>query len=119
MEDRRYIVYIHINKVNMKVYVGITHYSNPKKRWSYGYKGNHHFQSSITKYRSERLKISKALSKPVLMIDIKTNEVLKEFNSTTEAETFLNAKGHHISCCCNNKRKTAYGYKWKYKERRE
>jgi hypothetical protein len=53
------------------------------------------------------------------MIDKNTNEILKEFNSTTEAETFLNAKGHHVSCCCNHKRKTAYGYKWRYKERGE
>jgi hypothetical protein len=65
------------------------------------------------------LKIRISLSKPVLMIDKNTNEILKEFNSTTEAETFLNAKGYHVSCCCNHKRKTAYGYKWRYKERRE
>jgi len=62
-------------------------------------------------------RISASLSKPVLMIDKITDEVLKEFNSTTEAEKYLNAKGHHVSCCCNNERKTAYGYKWKYKER--
>lgn len=57
-----------------------------------------------------------SLSKTVLMIDKNTNEILREFNSTTEAELSLNAKGHHVSCCCNSKRKTAYGYKWKYKE---
>jgi group I intron endonuclease len=240
MEERKYIVYIHKNKINGKVYVGITHYTNPKKRWlsGYGYRGSHHFQAAINKYgwdnfehiilfkniqkelacreeqllikrykkkgvcynianggegseamseeiieklkeykgplasqygkkhslerieqqregsyriwrnlsdkeRENRLRgvrkhqfksgkehpnygksmskenkniIIKALSKPVLMIDKNTNEVLKEFDSTTEAETFLNAKGKHVSCCCNNKRKTAYGYKWKYKE---
>lgn len=135
MEERKYIVYIHKNKINGKVYVGITHYTNPEKRWSYGYCGNPYFQSAISKYGFksgtshpnygktpsqdiiEKIRIS--LSKPVLMIDKNTNEILKEFNSTTEAETFLNAKGHHVSCCCNHKRKTAYGYKWRYKERRE
>ena len=171
MEERKYIVYIHKNKINRKVYVGITHYTNPEKRWNYGYKSNPYFQSAINKYswnnfehiilfrniskelacREEQLLISRykkrgicynianggegseamseetknklrkyiriGLSKPVLMIDKNTNEILKEFNSTTEAETFLNAKGHHVSCCCNHKRKTAYGYKWRYKER--
>lgn len=212
MEERKYIVYIHKNKINGKVYVGITHYTNPEKRWSYGYKGNPYFQSAINKYnwnnfehiilfrniskelacREEQLLINRykkrgicynianggegseamseeireklrkykgplasqygrlkellkygfksgtshpnygktlsqditekiriSLSKPVLMIDKNTNEILKEFNSTTEAETFLNTKGHHVSCCCNHKRKTAYGYKWRYKERGE
>ena len=50
MEERKYIVYIHKNKINGEVYVGITHYTNPEKRWSYGYKGNPYFQSAINKY---------------------------------------------------------------------
>lgn len=66
--------------------------------------------------KEQKDKIVMSLSKTVLMIDKNTNEILREFNSTTEAELSLNAKGHHVSCCCNSKRKTAYGYKWKYKE---
>lgn len=234
MKSEKYIVYLHINKINGKVYVGITSYSNPSRRWSYGYKGNPHFQASLLRYgwdnfkhivvfsnlkketacrieqllilkykkqkrcynianggegssamsegtkdklrqykgplasqygkkhskerveqqrvattrlwkeqrehrlaqllkygfksgeehpmynkvrtEEDKIRISQALSKVVLMLDKKTGEILKEFNSATEAEDYLNAKGHHISCCCNNKRKTAYGYKWKYKE---
>lgn len=238
MGDKEYIVYLHINKINRNVYVGITHYTNPEKRWQFGYKNNPHLQSAITKYgwenfnhvilfkglskdiacdiertlikkykknnisynianggegtqaMSEEIKnklkqyteplssqygkkhspervmqqrnfalwqwsnasesqrdsmlkglrkhqfqgghhhplynthrtkeykqrISKALSKPVLMLDKNIGDIIREFNSTTEAEKYLNAKGHHISCCCRNKRKTAYGYKWKYKE---
>lgn len=50
MEERKYIVYIHKNKINGKVYVGITHYTNPEKRWGYGYHGNPYFQSAISKY---------------------------------------------------------------------
>lgn len=52
MEERKYIVYIHKNKINGKVYVGITHYTNPEKRWrgGKGYSINPHFTSSINKY---------------------------------------------------------------------
>ena len=232
MEDE-YIVYLHINKINSKVYVGITKYNNPSKRWNYGYRHNPYFNSAILKYgwenfehillfkrlpkktacrieqlliarykksnrsynianggegataiseetraklrgykgakssqygkkhskerieqqrdiakkcwelqRSHRLeellkygfksgkehpnygkhlsnttkeKLREIFSKPVLMIDKVTREVIREFKSTTEAEQYLGAKGHHISCCCNGKRKTAYGYIWKYK----
>ncbi len=232
--ENEYIVYLHINIINSKVYVGITKYHNPSKRWSYGYKHNPYLNSAIIKYgwenfkhiilfrrlpkdaacRIERLliaryrksnrsynianggegakavseetkaklreyrgvkasqygrkhsrerieqqreiakkcwklqrdhrlkellrygfksgaehpnygkhlsdttkeKLRKALSKKVLMIDKITGEIIREFSSTTKAEQYLDVKGHHISCCCNGKRKTAYGYIWKYKE---
>lgn len=55
--------------------------------------------------------------KSVNMIDIKTNQVIKTFYSLTEAGNYLNkGKGGtvHISQVCQGKRKTAYGYKWKY-----
>lgn len=61
-------------------------------------------------------KLRKALSKKVLMIDKITGEIIREFSSTTKAEQYLDVKGHHISYCCNGKRKTAYGYIWKYNE---
>lgn len=36
------------------------------------------------------------------------------FNSIKEAESTLYIGGAHICACCNGKRKTAGGYKWKY-----
>lgn len=54
-----------------------------------------------------------AVSKPVLQLDSNDN-IINRFSSASEAERHLNGKGSHISCCCLGKRKTAYGYKWKY-----
>ena len=52
-------------------------------------------------------------SKAVLQLDSNDN-IINRFSSASEAEGHLNGKGSHISCCCLGKRKTAYGYKWKY-----
>ena len=63
--------------------------------------------------RKQRGKIN---SQQVAMLDINTLEILKTFSSITEAERYLNKKGgrRHITEVCRGKRKTAYGYKWKY-----
>lgn len=56
--------------------------------------------------------------KPVEMLDIQTDELLKTFHSIYEAGVFLGdkKKRQHIAEVCNNKtnRKTAYGYKWRW-----
>lgn len=55
--------------------------------------------------------------KKVAMCDKKSFETIREFNSLTEASNYLNkGKGgiSHISDVCNGKRKTAYGYYWRY-----
>lgn len=56
-----------------------------------------------------------AIQHSVAQIDKNTNEILNIFSSLKEAYNFL-GKQHsgHIASVCNNKRKTAYGYKWKY-----
>lgn len=49
------------------------------------------------------------------MIDIKTNESIRIFDSAEQAGKFLGKiNGGHISDVCKGKRKTAYGYLWKY-----
>lgn len=50
MEEDKYIVYLHINKINNKVYAGITKFSDPNKRWNRGYRNNGHFSAAILKY---------------------------------------------------------------------
>lgn len=55
-------------------------------------------------------------SKPVLQIDISTNNVICEFSSIKEAGEILGIMPENICCCCKNKIKTAGGYIWKYKD---
>lgn len=51
----------------------------------------------------------------VAMLDKDTEEILKVFPSVTAAQVFLDkGSGGHIGAVCRGKRKTAYGYKWKY-----
>lgn len=48
-----FIVYEHINRINGKRYIGITHYTdNPNRRWNNGrgYFRNKHFADAIKKY---------------------------------------------------------------------
>lgn len=53
----------------------------------------------------------------VYMLDKETEEVLKEFSCYAEAGRFLGIKNAtHIGDVANGKRKTAYGYKWRYVE---
>lgn len=67
-------------------------------------------------YGTRNSKIAKSRLKPVVMYDKQGNK-LKEFKSLLDAERYLNKpKGNsQISRCCKGKRKSAYGYIWKYK----
>lgn len=54
-------------------------------------------------------------STSVMMIDLHTNKELRAFSSAHEATKFFSGNGHgHILDVCKGKRKTAYGYKWKF-----
>ena len=63
----------------------------------------------------ERKKRGYTNRKMVLMLD-NNNKILKIFASMMEAERFLKKSGahRHISEVCNGKRKSAYGYFWKW-----
>lgn len=57
-------------------------------------------------------------SKEVCQIDLKENKVLKTFSSLHEAARFLGNENYYqnIGAACRGKQKTAYGYRWSYKE---
>lgn len=53
----------------------------------------------------------------VVQLDKNTEEIINIFSTIGDANKFLNKQNSgHISEVCNGKRKTAYGYKWKYFE---
>ena len=135
MEDKTYIVYLHVNPKNKKVYVGITNhgYTKCKKFYNaiikYGWNNFNHIvlcnitdgeediiPSMLGKHHTEEIKrksVIKRFSKAVFQLDLDDN-IINRFSSASEAERHLNGKDGHISCCCLGKRKTAYGYKWEY-----
>lgn len=55
-------------------------------------------------------------SKKVAMIDLKTGETIKVFDSVAQAALSLGNKNKnsHIIHVCKGQRKSAYGYKWSY-----
>jgi group I intron endonuclease len=54
----------------------------------------------------------------VEQLDINTNELLNLYPSALAASIALGNKEYnkHIAHCCAGKRKTAYGYKWRFRE---
>lgn len=58
----------------------------------------------------------KNLTIPIAMLDKNTHDILKVFSSIREVDRYLKKdSGHaHIIAVCKGKRKTAYGYSWKY-----
>ena len=84
MEENNYKVYMHVNKINDKKYIGITR-QRPKDRWRHGngYKGSLHFQNAIQKYgwdNFEHYILYMNLTKQEA--ENKEKELISYFNST-------------------------------------
>ena len=82
----------------------------------YGYKIDKiPYYQTINNLRSSLLK-KLNFKKSCVAIDVKTNKIVKEFNSLLSAALWV-GKNHsaHIRRCCLDPTKTAYGYKWRYK----
>jgi group I intron endonuclease len=96
------------------------------KKQAEGRKGFKHSSETIEKIRIASINRKKSKEVTQKTIDANNiainqysleNKYIKTFKSITEALFFFNKtiKSGHISNCCKNKRKSAYGYKWKYK----
>lgn len=74
---------------------------------------------SVEDKRRHLLEISKKsssiTSKPVLQL-YNDGTVKAEYKNAEEASVMTGANRRHICSCCNGKRKTCGGWKWKYKE---
>lgn len=64
--------------------------------------------------KASGVKIRARISKPIIQLTL-NDEFIKEFSSMHEAEKQTGIKHSGISMCCNNKLKTAGGYKWMFK----
>ena len=120
---KTWCVYRHENKVNGKVYIGITSMA-PSRRWDYGrgYRRNKHFYSSIVKYgwdsfshevlfddltKEQACQYEQALilAQARSVICLNTQAV---FGSVVEAGAYCNLSAvDRISDVCKNKRKSA------------
>ena len=69
--------------------------------------------SDLSNLKSQTIK---AWKKRVAQLDPQTEEVIQIFSSCAEAYKVLgiSSKSSSISAVCNNRQKTAYGYKWKF-----
>lgn len=68
-----------------------------------------------TNWGSRNERAAKKLSKVVLQFDLNDN-FIKEYQSAHQVERELGFASQNISKCCKGKFKTAYRYKWRYKE---
>lgn len=91
--------------------------SSAVKKWCVGYK----IPNKSSDYKTETIKTTKKKEKTfktsVIQLDTDTDREINRFNSILEATNSLGLKsncGSHIVEVCKNKRKTAYGYKWKF-----
>ena len=100
-----------------------------------GFNGKHHTEESkeairqkmnnriITDEHRKKMSDSSGNKRKVVMLDKNTEEFIMEFESMKLACEWLHlntkynkAKSSEISSVCSSKKKSAYGYKWKYIE---
>ena len=72
-------------------------------------------QTYNVNYGTGRQRSVEKHSKPVLQLDLVTEQVIGEFPSISEASRQLKVNLTNISRCCRGKYKSTGGFKWKYK----
>jgi group I intron endonuclease len=97
-----------------KSMTGKTHSDRTKKKMSEAKKGHPMYTNAWKEKMKKGAWNSGTSSKPIIQCDLEGN-IIKEWKSISEAAKHINKTSSAISECCSNKRKTAYGYKWEYK----
>lgn len=78
--------------------------------------GRHHTKETKERISFLNCGVNSKFSRKVAQIDQRGGEIINLFDSTREAERAIGIAHGSISRCCNNKQRTASGYKWKYLE---
>jgi group I intron endonuclease len=102
--------------------IGHQCYSNPERTLKIVDSNQIHYQieSERNKKISDKLIgretpwLKEALSKPILQFN-KQNQLIQEWGSASEAAKSLSKPSSAISECCSGKRKSIYGFIWKFK----
>lgn len=65
--------------------------------------------------RNDRIGTASSVNKLIPVVQLsKEGNIINTFNSINEAGEYLGKNPSHISSCCTGKRKTAFGFVWKY-----
>lgn len=111
------------NEKNRQAHLGKKHTKETRKKVSDAGKGRKHTQETkqkMSESAKNRLdfeetvsKMQQARMKKVVQLTL-DGDFLSEYNSITEASVETNINRTCISDTCNDKQKTAGGYKWRY-----
>lgn len=112
--DDNWKVYVHINKLNNKRYVGVTSKPKVEHRWNSGrgYKENTHFYAAIQKYGCD-------MFDHIILYDGLSEEEAKNTEQYLISlwSTMDNKYGYNMTLggqCCHNQRRTSGGYMWAF-----
>lgn len=65
--------------------------------------------------RNDRIGVASSVNKLIPVVQLsKEGNIINTFNSINEAGEYFGKNPSHISSCCTGKRKTAFGFVWKY-----
>ena len=98
----------HINEIKTDNSLSNLNLMTPKENCNFGTRNE----------RCSKKQINGKLSKPVLQFTL-DNILVKEYASAMQVERETGFANGNIIKCCNGKYKTAYNYKWKYKENKK
>lgn len=73
-------------------------------------------KSQNQNWGTRNLRAALKMSYPIVQYDLAGNIVKDDWASAYEVERVYGYDNGNICKCCNGKLKTAYGYKWKYKD---
>lgn len=93
---------------------GTTASDETRKKLSEAGKGRVHSEESKNKIKISNKISAKSKYKPIIQMDLENN-IIKEFQSITEASEKTKLDKSRISKCCKGNAKTTGGFKWKFK----